>query len=103
MGKEASHWELFSVNPDGSGRTALTRPQTTVVDVLPSNVAPAWSPDGQHIAFLSNRMENGEAGAWRVWVMAADGSNQRPLPIDLAIDYTFGGEQAISWAASNVF
>jgi hypothetical protein len=99
MGKEASHWELFSVSPDGSGQTALTRPETTVVDVIPSNVAPTWSPDGQHIAFLSNRQQNHEAGAWRVWVMEADGSNPRPLPIDLEINYTFGGEQAISWAS----
>jgi TolB protein len=97
MGKEASHWELFAVNPDGSGKTALTRPATTIVDVIPSNVAPAWSPDGQHIAFLSNREENNEAGAWRVWVMDADGSNQRRLPIDLEINYAFGGEQSISW------
>jgi uncharacterized protein YraI len=98
MGKEASHWEIFTVNPDGSGRTALTRPVTTLVDELPSNVAPAWSPDGQHILFLSNRMDNHEAGAWRVWVMDADGANQRPLPLDLEISYSFGGEQAVSWA-----
>lgn len=98
MGKEASHWEIFIVNSDGSGRTALTRPVTTLVDELPSNVAPAWSPDGQHILFLSNRMDTHEAGAWRVWVMDADGANQRPLPLDLEISYTFGGEQAVSWA-----
>lgn len=113
MGKEASHWELFAVNPDGSGKTALTRPATTIVDEIPSNVAPAWSPDGRHIAFLSNREQNGEAGKWRVWIMDADGANQRPLPItpgfppqmaenqgidDLEINYTFGGEQSISWA-----
>jgi TolB protein len=98
MGKEASHWELFAVNVDGSDKRALTRPKTTIVDEIPSNVAPAWSPNGQTIAFLSNRESNGEAGAWRVWVMDADGSNQRALPIDLAIHYTFGGEQSLSWA-----
>jgi hypothetical protein len=98
MGKEASHWELFIVNADGSGKWALTRPATTVVDEIPSHVAAAWSPDGQHIAFLSNREANGEAGAWRVWVMEADGANQRALSIDLAITYTFGGEQSLSWS-----
>lgn len=98
MGKEASHWEIFAVNPDGSGKVALTRPATTVVDAIPSNVAPVWSPDGEHIAFLSNRDEEGEAGAWRVWVMDADGSNPRVLPFDVEIYYTFGNEQSISWA-----
>lgn len=95
--KEGPHWEIFAVNPDGSGITALTRPVTTLVNQLPSNVAPVWSPDGQHIAFLSNRMDNNEAGPWRVWVMNADGSNQRPLPINLEINYGYNSEQMISW------
>lgn len=95
--REGSHWEIFAVNPDGSGHTALTRPVTALVPALPSNVAPAWSPDGQHIAFLSNRGPDHSAAVWRVWVMNADGSNQRQLPIDLAIDYGFSGEQMIDW------
>ncbi len=95
--KEGPHWEIFAVNPDGSGLTALTRPATTLVEQLPSNVSPTWSPDGTYIAYLSNRDDNNNAGAWRVWVMNADGSNQRPLPLDLAIDYSYNGEQMISW------
>ncbi len=95
--REASHWEIFSVNPDGSDLVALTRPVTVLVDALPSNVAPAWSPDGQHIVFLSNRDEQNSAGAWRLWVMAADGSNQRPLPIDVPLAYSFTGEQMVDW------
>jgi dipeptidyl aminopeptidase/acylaminoacyl peptidase len=97
MSKEASHWEIFTVNADGSGMTALTRPVTALVDEIPSNVAPAWSPDGRAIVYLSNRGEDNSAGAWRLWVMDADGSNQRPLPIDVPIEYTFGDEQAVSW------
>jgi hypothetical protein len=97
--KEGSHWEIFRVNPDGSGQAALTRPTTTLVEQLPSNVAPAFSPDGRHIVYLSNRQQDGEAGAWRLWVMAADGSNQRPLPLEMEIDYGFGSEQVVSWGA----
>lgn len=97
MSKEGSHWEIFTVNPDGSGMTALTRPSTTLAGVLPSNAAPAWSPDGQYIAFVSNRTEAGNAGPWRVWVMNADGSNQQPLDLPFTIDYGFGDDQAVSW------
>lgn len=95
--KGAAQWEIYVVNSDGSGMHALTRPVTALVDELPSNVAPAYSPDGKSIVFLSNRGANNSAGAWRVWVMDADGDNQRPLPIDIQIDYTFGLEQAVSW------
>ncbi|MEZ4708824.1 MAG: SH3 domain-containing protein [Caldilineaceae bacterium] len=93
----ASHWEIYSINPDGSNMTNLTRPVTALVDALPSNVAPAWSPDGQHIVYASNRGADNSAGPWRLWVMDADGGNQHPLPLDVAIDYTWGGEQIVSW------
>jgi hypothetical protein len=54
--------------------------------------------DGQHIVFLSNREENHEAGAWRIWIMNADGSDQHPLAIDVLITYTYTGEQMVDWA-----
>jgi TolB protein len=95
--KQGPHWEIFAVNADGSGLVALTRPATTLVDQMPSNVAPAWSPDGQHIVFLSNREEDGEAGQWRVWVMNADGGNQHPLPINIPISYNYTMEQMVDW------
>ena len=95
--RRPGHWEIFSVNPDGSGYSALTRPATALVDEMPSNVSPAWSPDGQSIVFLSNRTAQNDAGPWGVWVMNADGSNQRRLPIDLPFTYTFVEEQMLDW------
>jgi Tol biopolymer transport system component/uncharacterized protein YraI len=89
---EKDHWEIFTANADGSNVTALTRPATTLVTPLPHNVAPAWSPDGQHIVFLSNR-----TGQWKLWVMNPDGSNQRALPVDVPIEYAYQAEQAVSW------
>lgn len=89
---EKEHWEIFSAAGDGSDVTALTRPATTLVDVLPHNVAPAWSPDGRHIVFLSNRN-----GKWQLWTMDANGANQRALPIDITIEYNYQGEQVVSW------
>ena len=93
----SNHSEIYLVNPDGGGLRAITRPVTTLVDQLPSNVAPAWSPDGEHIVYLSNRDDENDAGAWRVWVMEADGGNQRPLPLDLDIEYKFDDAQVVSW------
>jgi Tol biopolymer transport system component len=90
---EKDHWEIFAANVDGSNLVALTRPATTLVDVLPHNVAPAWSPDGQHIVFLSNR-----SGAWQLWVMDADGSHQRSLSIAAPIIYNNQSEHVVSWS-----
>jgi len=97
VSRSGNHREIYAVNPNGSGMVALTMPVTTLVDELPNNVAPAWSPDGQHVVFLSNRGEDNSAGAWRLWVMDADGSNQHPLPITITINYTYGNEQLVSW------
>lgn len=98
--KQGSHWQIYAVNPDGSGLTALTRPVTALVDELPSNVSPAWSPDGQHIIYVSNRNSIESAGAWHFWVMNPDGSDQRLLPIDVVLEYTFSSEQMVSWGPS---
>ena len=96
--REGSHYEIFTMKLDGSNMQALTQPATTLVDEIPSNVSPTWSPDGESILFLSNRTDDGSAGEWRLWVMDADGSNQRPLDIDIPIEYTFGAEQIASWS-----
>jgi Tol biopolymer transport system component len=89
---EKDHWEIFIANNDGGNPTALTRPATTLVPKLPQNVSPVWSPDGRSIAFLSDR-----SGKWAVWVMDANGGNQRMLPIDVPIEYRGQGEQMLSW------
>ncbi len=96
--KQGSHWQLFGINPDGNGLAALTRPVTALVDTMPSSVAPAWSPNGQFIVFLSNRTEANDAGPWRLWVMNADGSNQQPLPVNLTFDYNYVTEQVVDWS-----
>jgi Tol biopolymer transport system component len=64
--------QVFTINPDGSGRRQLT-------DVPADKTAgsPAWSPDGSRIAYVSN-----VRGDLELWVMAADGSGQHPVTSD---------------------
>jgi len=96
--RQGSHYQIFAINQDGSGLTALTRPATALVDQMPSSVAPAWSPDGSHIVFLSNRTPTNEAGSWHLWVMNSDGSNQQQLPINVALHYDYVTEQMVDWS-----
>ena len=62
-----NNWEIWVINGDGTNPQRLTENNNN--DGLPT-----WSPDGQSIAFVSDR-----GGTWGVWVMNADGSNQRKL------------------------
>ncbi len=91
---QQDHWDVYTMNPDGSGRTRLTGSGPSGG---PNNTAPAWSPDGTQIAFLTDR-----TGKWEIWVMNADGSGQRPLfpsgaLAGLNLVYAGMDERMVSW------
>ena len=62
--------DVFVMYTDGTGLTNLTN------DDAPE-LAPAWSPDGTKIAFVSAFVDGAD-----LWVMGADGSNPTPLVQD---------------------
>jgi len=86
--EENGNWDIYVINPDGSGRSRLTSEGAM-------EFAPVWSPAGDSIAFLSNR-----DGRWGIWVMDPNGQDPRKLiEIEDRI-HTFRNplEQCIDWA-----
>ncbi|MDY6952399.1 MAG: Tol-Pal system beta propeller repeat protein TolB [Thermodesulfobacteriota bacterium] len=71
---ELGHMDIYLISPEGRGPIQLTRDAG-------NNESPTWSPDGSLIAFSSTR-----SGRSTIFVMNANGENQRPL-------LTLGGEQ----------
>jgi uncharacterized protein YraI len=98
----SQNYNIHRLNADGSGRVQLTETPLWITagpdgQKAWNNVAPAWSPDGSQIAFVTDR-----SGRWEIWVMNIDGSNQHPLFSDavndqLQLDYDFVDERMLSW------
>ncbi len=112
------HWEVHTMNIDGSNRQRLTSTPITVIadkakleskEVMGqqrlvvgenpwwNNAAPIWSPDGSKIAFVTDRRDK-----WEIWIMNADGSEQRPMFAngaldDLTLNYAGVDERMLSW------
>jgi TolB protein len=68
--------DIYSANADGSDVQRLT-------DAPGRDFEPAWSPDGATIVFSSDRDDPDNA---QLYLMDADGSNQRRLPSPLTDD-----------------
>ena len=62
--------QIYLVNADGSGLARLTNTGGGA-----ANRDPAWSHDGQRIAFARENPGGGVYGAWDIHIMNADGSN----------------------------
>lgn len=66
---ESGNDEVYTISADGSGLQRLTW-NTWEWDKHPS-----WSPDGRRLVFYSNRF----TGRTQIWIMNADGSDQRNI------------------------
>lgn len=64
-GDMLSGGDIWTMDPDGTNQVNLTNSPAT-------DESPSWSPDGNQIAFTSDR-----SGAKQIWVMRADGTGLR--------------------------
>jgi TolB protein len=94
--RQHDHWEIYIVDADGRNLRRLTDTPRKPNGKVGSSAAPAWSPDGGHIAFFTDR-----SGKWEIWVMRAGGREQKPMfqgELDgLPLEYSSVSERAISW------
>ena len=67
--------DIFVTDDQGQNQTRLTNSQSTVLDNNDWNLRPAFSPDGQSIAFVSDH----NSALPMLWLMNADGSARRAL------------------------
>ena len=78
--QDAGDYEIYSIKPDGTALTRLTRARGNDAHM-------AWSPDGEHIVFASSRMGFKDEVPYtdspqpygEIFVMRADGSDVRQL------------------------
>lgn len=70
--------QLFTINPDGTGKKQLTS------GTIP-HVGAQWSPDGSTIFYRSPA-----GGSWGIWKMNADGSNPTKIANDVTpVDWAY--------------
>ena len=84
MSDHDGNWEVYVVTVPWSHVRRLTINEAR--DGLPT-----WSPDGQYIAFVSDR-----EGVWALYLMKPDGSEQTKV-FDLGRELPDWLDQGISW------
>jgi TolB protein len=70
------NFNIYTVQPNGDNLQQLTQN-------FGNNEEPAWSPDGRYLAFQSTR-----DGASSIYVMNADGTNQRRVTDGKGADFS---------------
>ena len=82
-----AQYEIVTVNPDGSGEQILSvgDPGSIRARLLEEDRAPAWSPDGQSLVFMSQSVDPC-CTPWQIWSVASNGTGATVVSDNPAVD-----------------
>jgi len=82
VGNQGGSFQLYTVNPDGSGMVQITHlPPTSFQTWLPD-----FSPDGQRLTFCYGTLDSSENAFTEIYVINVDGTGLKPLTNDGLFD-----------------
>ena len=91
------HPEVWVMDADGSGQRRLTTTRVTPGQQNVWSLHPTWSPDGERISYAST-----SSGETQIWVMNADGTDQRQITAGLGPDYPDANVPAWSFDGARI-
>lgn len=85
---DGAQWEIAIVNTDGSGDQVVSagEPGSDRASFLEEDRAPAWSPDGQMLVFMSQAQVPSCCGPWQIWAVNRDGTGATNLTNDETVN-----------------
>jgi dipeptidyl aminopeptidase/acylaminoacyl peptidase len=88
---QGSQHEIVVANVDGSGEVVVSAglPNTDRANYLEEDRAPAWSPDGSKVVFMSQAQIPSCCGSWQTWAVNVDGSAPTNLTADETVNDLF--------------
>lgn len=88
---QGSQHEIVVANVDGSGELVVSAGEAGSERslYLEEDRAPAWSPDGSKIVFMSQAQVPSCCGPWQIWTVNPDGSSATNLTADDTVNDLF--------------
>ncbi|MFZ2504378.1 MAG: hypothetical protein WAW88_17080 [Nocardioides sp.] len=89
--QDGAQHEIVVVNTDGTGEVIVSAGAagSDRANFLEEDRAPAWSPDGTKLVFMSQAQVPSCCGPWQLWAANADGSGLTNLSADDTVQDQF--------------